>query len=113
MYTLKEIQNDKESGSTASDLLKKISHYNFFGTLYLLKNVLPSLAGLSKTFQTRSLNFSRISPTVNRCKSKALEVAEDYRVIQQKELNIILKESKEICVTNSVKNYAESTCNNI
>ena len=29
IYTLKEMQNDKASGSTASGLLKKISHYEF------------------------------------------------------------------------------------
>ena len=29
IYTLKEMQNDKASGSTASGLLKKISHNKF------------------------------------------------------------------------------------
>ena len=81
------MQNNKASGSTASGLLKKISHYEFLGTLYLLKNILPSLTGLSKTFQTESLNFSRtainISTAINRCKSKVLEVAKDYRLNQQ------------------------------
>ena len=43
IYTLKEMQNDKASGFTASDLLRKISHYEFLGTHYLLKNILPSL----------------------------------------------------------------------
>ena len=74
IYTLKEMQNDKESGSTASGLLQSNSHYEFLGTLYLLKNILPSLTGLNKTFQTESLNFLRISPAINRCKSKILEV---------------------------------------
>ena len=74
IYTLKEMQNDMESGSTASGLLQSNSHYEFLGTLYLLKNILPSLTGLNKTFQTESLNFLRISPSINRCKSKILEV---------------------------------------
>ena len=117
IYTLKEIQNDKASGSTASGLLKKISHNEFLGTLYLLKNILPSLTGLSKTFQIGSLNFSRISSAINRCKSKIIEVAKDYRDIQQlkedlngrlKELNIILKESEEIRITNLVGKCVES-----
>ena len=81
------MHNNKVSGSTASGLLKKISHYEFLGTLYLLKNILPSLTGLSKTFQIESLNFSRIainiSTVINRCKSKVFEVAKDYRLIQQ------------------------------
>ena len=69
----------------------------------------------SKPFQTGSPNFSKISPTVNRCKSKTLEVAKDYRVIQQlkedlnerlKELNIILKESEEIRTLSEEKKSA-------
>ena len=116
------MQNDKASGSTASGLLKKISHYEFLGTLYLLKKILSILTGLSKTFQTGRLNFSRISLAINKCKSKILEVAKDYRLIQQlkedlngrlKELNIILKESEEIRVTNLVEKYAKSICHNI
>ena len=83
IYTLKEMQNDKVSGSTASGLLKRISHYKFLGTLYLLKNIPPSLTGLSKTCQTGSHNFSRISPAINKCKSKILEVVKGDRVIQQ------------------------------
>ena len=80
--------------------------------LYLSKNILSSLKGLSKTFQTGSLNFLRISPAINRCKSKILEVTRDYRVIQKlkedlngrlKELNNILKE---IRITNLVGKYA-------
>ena len=77
---------------------------------------------ISKTFQTGSLNFSRISPAINRCKSKILEVAKDDRVIQQfkqdfnerlKELNILLKESEEISITNLLEKYAKSMCHNI
>ena len=72
-----------------------------------MKNILPSLTGLSKTFQTGSLDFSTIFPVINRCKSKILEVGRDYRVIQElnenlngrlKELNIILKEYKDIII---------------
>ena len=116
------MQNDMESGSTASGLLQSNSHYEFLGTLYLLKNILPSLTGLNKTFQTESLNFLRISPAINRCKSKILEVANDYRVIQQlkqdpngrlKKLNIILKESMEIHIINLVEKYAKSMSKNI
>ena len=76
------MQNDKASGTTTSGLLKKISHYEFLGMPYLFKNIFPSMTGLSRTFQTGSLNFSRISPAINRCKSKILKVAKDYRVIQ-------------------------------
>ena len=72
------------------------------------------MTGISKTFQTGSLNFSRISPAINRCKSKILDVAKDDRVIQQhkedlngrlKELNIILKNPRK-----SVKQIWWKTC---
>ena len=87
-----------------------------------MKNILPSLTGLSKTFQTGSLNFSRISPSINRCKSRILEVAKDHRVIQQlkedlngilKEFNLILKESEEIRITNLVEKFTKSMCHNM
>ena len=48
-----------------------------------MKNILPSLTGLNKTFQTENLNFSIISLAINKCKSKVLKVARDYRVIHQ------------------------------
>ena len=99
IYTLKD---DKVSGSTASGMLKKMkSHYEFLGTFYLLKNILPNLAGLSKTFKQETSTL-RISPAINRCKSKILEIAKGDRVIQQlkedlnarlKAPNIISKES--------------------
>ena len=113
--------NDKASGSTAGGLLKKINLYEFLGTLYLLKNILPSLTGLSKTFQTGNLNFLIVSPAINRCKSKLLEV-KDYRVIQQllenlngrlKERNIILKELDGVRIKNLMGKDAKSMCNNI
>ena len=111
------MQNDNVSGSTTSGLLKKISHYEFLGKLYLLKNILPSLTGLSKTFHTGSLNFSRTSTAIYRCKSNIFEVAKYYRVIQQlkedlngrlKEVNIVLKECEEIHITNLVEKYVQN-----
>ena len=76
------------SGLTASGLLKGISHYELLKTLYFLKNIFLSLAALSKTFQTESLNFSRMSPAISRCKSKTIEVEKDVRVLQQLKVNL-------------------------
>ena len=67
---------DKASGSLAVGLLKKIRNYEFLGTLYLLKHMLPNLSALSKGFQTGSLNFSRIIPSFKKCKAKLEEVKE-------------------------------------
>ena len=80
------------------------------------------MGGLSKTVQRGSLNFFRTSPTISRCKSKILEVAKYYRVIQQlkeglngklKELKIFLKEFEEVRITNLVEKYAKSMWKNI
>ena len=61
------MQNDNASGPTASSLLKKISHYEFLGTFFIMKIILRSLTELSKTFQTGSLPLTdRISPAINR-----------------------------------------------
>ena len=76
------MQNNKVSGSTASGLLKKINHYELLGTQYLFKGILLGLTGFRKTFQRENSNFLIISLVIDRCKSKILEVAKDYKVIQ-------------------------------
>ena len=78
--TLQEIQFDRSSGSLAIGLLKKIKDHKFLGTLFLLKYMLPNLSALSKTFQTGSLNFSRITPSINRCKTKIQEIEQNGKV---------------------------------
>ena len=67
---------EKCSGPLAGGLLKKITNYEFLGTLYLLKHMLPNLTALSKVFQTGSLNFAMITPSLTKCKAKLEEVAE-------------------------------------
>ena len=54
----------------ATGLLQTIRDHEFVGTLYVLKCMLPSLSALIKTFQTGSLNFFRVVPPINRCKTK-------------------------------------------
>ena len=53
-------------GAQADGFLRKIHSPTFLGTLYMLKLVLPHLSTLSKTFQKGSLNFSRISPNIEK-----------------------------------------------
>ena len=65
---LQKIQSDHSLGSLATVLLQKIKDHEFLGTLYLLKFM------LSKTFQTRCLNFCWIVPAINRCKTKTQEI---------------------------------------
>ena len=121
--TLKEIQSDRASGSLATGLLKKINDYEFLGTpLYLLKHMLPNLSALSKTFQARSLNYSRIIPSINKCKTKIKEVAKSGKVWNElqnelngrlKSLNVTLKDFEETRIKSLVDKYATSICQNI
>ena len=46
------------TGPTASGVLKKMDQPEFLVVLYMLKFMLPHLSTLSKSFQSRELNFS-------------------------------------------------------
>ena len=120
--TLQEIQFDRSSGSLAIGLLKKIKDHEFLGTLYLLKCMLPNISALSKTFQTGSLNFSRIIPSINRCKTKIQEIEQNGKVWDELEkdlggrlrsLNITLTDIQERRIKSLVGKYANSICQNI
>ena len=52
----------------ANGLLKKTDNVRFIGTLYILRELLPELSTLSKTFQTGSFNFSRVGRSIEKTK---------------------------------------------
>ena len=67
MQASRIMKEDRAIGGAQIDgLLRKIDNTTFLGTLYMLKLVLPHLSTLSKTFQKGSLNFSRISPNMEK-----------------------------------------------
>jgi hypothetical protein len=73
--------NPAVGGATAAGLLKKIDSVKFLGVLYMLKYMLPHLSALSKTFQTGTLNFSRMVPSIEKTKHKIQEVADKKKTI--------------------------------
>lgn len=66
LQTLSQMDND----ATACGLLKKMRSIQFLGDLYILKDILPILAQLSKYFQKDVISFSAINPAVKMTKDK-------------------------------------------
>ena len=61
------LENEGESdGSKAKGFSKSLKSPKFIGMLYTLRVMLPSLTALSKTFQTGAINFSRITPNIEK-----------------------------------------------
>ena len=54
----------QESDAAACGFLKKLQQMKFFGTIYILAEILPRLSELSKVFQARKLKFSSIAPAI-------------------------------------------------
>ena len=59
LHLLRILKEDKNAGSTATGILKKMENFRFLGTLYLTKFMLPHPSILSKTFQTGSFKISQ------------------------------------------------------
>ena len=62
LITLSELS---ASDATAKGLLHEIRTTKFLGTVYILKEVLPELSKLSKTFQYSNTNFSTVQSSVD------------------------------------------------
>lgn len=74
--------------------------------------MLPNLSALSKTFQTGSLNFSRIVPSINICKSKILEIESNGKILNELKkdcrlapLQIILTSNQEDRIRSLISKY--------
>ena len=61
LHTFQELEKD----ALAVGLLKKMKTVKFLGTIYILKEVVPCLTTLSKTFQAGALNFLHVGPAIN------------------------------------------------
>ena len=47
--------------------------------LYTLRVMLPSLTALSKTFQTGAINFSKITPNIEKTKSNLQQISDKQK----------------------------------
>ena len=89
LHALRSMKDDQAvGGAIAVGSLKKMDSVEFLGVLYMLKYMLPHLSVLSKTFQTGSLNFSRIVSSIKKTKYKIQDLAKKGTHLEQLRLDI-------------------------
>lgn len=76
LTVLQTLQQLKGTDAVTSGLLRKIDSCKFIETTYILKEILPILSNLSKTFQRRQVNFSHIQPSINYTLHKLTEIVD-------------------------------------
>ena len=88
LQVLRVLSEDESAGPLASGILKKMDNFHFLDTLYLMKFMLPNLSTLSKLFQTKGVNFSRIIPCLEKTKSKIMSVANENQAFNELEKDL-------------------------
>jgi hypothetical protein len=79
-----------EKDVVATGLLKKMKNVRFGTSLFILKEILPILAKLSKTFQGGTINFSCIEPSIQEAKDALTETN-----LTEKVMTTFVQETKE------------------
>lgn len=79
-----------EKDVVATGLLKKMKNVRFGTSLFILKEILPILAKLSKTFQAGTINFSCIEPSIQEAKDALTETS-----LTEKVMTTFVQETKE------------------
>ena len=69
-------------GSMAKGFCKSLKSPKFIGMLYTLRETLPSLTALSRTFQTGSITFSRIIPNIEKTKSNLQQILDEQKPLK-------------------------------
>ena len=77
-FNILEIEGGSGS-SMAKGFSKPLKSSKFIGMLHKLKVMLPSLTALSKTFQTEAINFSTITPNIEKAKSKLRQILDEQK----------------------------------
>ena len=123
LHALCEIKDEGATrGATADGILKKLDNTTFLTVFYILKFVLPHLSILSKTFQAGELNFSRISPAIEKTKFKIRKVVRNKTPLEELKKDLagrhelcgkVLTDSQERFVQNVNEKYAKSIIKNI
>ena len=105
------------AGAQTDGLLKNIDNPTILRTLYMLKLVLSHLLTLSKTFQEGSLNFSRISPNIEKTIHKMLSIEAEWQPLntlmlditeQLEECKIALNENQQEIIARLATQYVNA-----
>ena len=73
----------KEDGdATATGLLNMIRNVKFLSTVYLLHAILPTLAHLSKAFQSGNVSFATTAPAIKYTLNKLDDVASKNKPLE-------------------------------
>ena len=81
LQTLRVFKEDEDA--TATGLLQQKTNLKFLGTVYLLREVLPILDHLSKTFQQGEVCLASIAPAI------------EYRPDQQREICLTVRDFRD------------------
>ena len=84
LHTFQELKKD----AITLGLLKKMKAVKFVGTIYILKEVLPCLSALCKTFQAGALNFSHVGPAIQHTQASLETVKSSQSPIKKLEEDI-------------------------
>ena len=66
-------------GSMTKGFSKSLKSAKVIGMLCTLRVMLPSLTALTKKFQTGAMNFSRITPNIEKSKSKLQQIFDEQK----------------------------------
>ena len=80
-FTILETEGGS-GGFVVKSFSKSLKSPKFIGMLYTLRVMLPSLTALSRTFQTGVINFSRITPKIEKTKSKLQHILDEQKQLK-------------------------------
>ena len=107
--------------SMAKGFSKSLKSPKFIGMLYTLRVMLPSLTTLSNTFQTGAINFSRITPNIEKLQTKLQQILDEQKPLmllktdmenRLQRCNLKVDEQVEETIYSMTKRYTK-LCNGI
>ncbi|XP_070552438.1 zinc finger protein 862-like [Ptychodera flava] len=84
LRALEELQSD----AVSFGLFKKMRTVKFIGAIYILREVLPVLAQLSKAFQRDTINYAHLEPLIKYTKDKLSDILDNGSPIEQLKIGL-------------------------